>query len=142
MCLGYHPTRQMVRVRGIVDILNLTVPLITNRINKQGDNMRLKLKSGLKIKLRDLSLDEKDSMLDSLQYETDSNGEMIGIKNMYSTITKWLRIGLDGDISDEYLEGLSIEDRFEAFLKLQEQVIKTQDFSVNRLLNIDDLLKN
>ena len=142
MCLGYHPTRQMVRVRGIVDILNLTVPLITNRINKQGDNMRLKLKSGLKIKLRDLSLDEKDSMLDSLQYETDSNGEMIGIKNMYSTITKWLRIGLDGDISDEYLDGLSIEDRFEAFLKLQEQVIKTQDFSVNRLLNIDDLLKN
>ena len=104
--------------------------------------MRFKLKSGLKIKLRDLSLDEKDSMLDSLQYETDSDGEMIGIKNMYSTITKWLRIGLDGDISDEYLEGLSIEDRFEAFLKLQEQVIKTQDFSVNRLLNIDDLLKN
>tara|TARA_R100000700_G_C3119369_1_gene109022 strand:- start:308 stop:706 length:399 start_codon:yes stop_codon:yes gene_type:complete len=132
----------MVRVRGIVDTLNLTVPLITNRINKQGDNMRFKLKSGLKIKLRDLSLDEKDSMLDSLQYETDSDGEMIGIKNMYSTITKWLRIGLDGDISDEYLEGLSIEDRFEAFLKLQEQVIKTQDFSVNRLLNIDDLLKN
>jgi len=142
MCLGYHPTRQMVRVRGIVDTLNLTVPLITNRINKQGDNMRFKLKSGLKIKLRDLSLDEKDSMLDSLQYETDSDGEMIGIKNMYSTITKWLRIGLDGDISDEYLEGLSIEDRFEAFLKLQEHVIKTQDFSVNRLLNIDDLLKN
>tara|TARA_Y100001938_G_C8097754_1_gene439308 strand:- start:789 stop:1187 length:399 start_codon:yes stop_codon:yes gene_type:complete len=132
----------MVRVRGIVDTLNLTVPLITNRINKQGDNMRFKLKSGLKIKLRDLSLDEKDSMLDSLQYETDSDGEMIGIKNMYSTITKWLRIGLDGDISDEYLEGLSIEDRFEAFLKLQEHVIKTQDFSVNRLLNIDDLLKN
>ena len=142
MCLGYHPTRQMVRVRGIVDTLNLTVPLITNRINKQGDNMRLKLKSGLKIKLRDLSLDEKDIMLDSLQYETNSDGKTIGIKNMYSTITKWLRIGLDGDISDEYLDGLSIEDRFEAFLKLQEQVIKTQDFSVNRLLNIDDLLKN
>ena len=132
----------MARVRGIVDTLNLTVPLITNRINKQGDNMRLKLKSGLKIKLRDLSLDEKDSMLDSLQYETNSDGKTIGIKNMYSTITKWLRIGLDGDISDEYLEGLSIEDRFEVFLKLQEQVIKTQDFSVNRLLNIDDLLKN
>ena len=142
MCLGYHPTRQMVRVRGIVDILNLTVPLITNRINKQGDNMRFKLKSGLKIKFRDLSLDEKDIMLDSLQYETNSDGKTIGIKNMYSTITKWLRIGLDGDISDEYLEGLSIEDRFEVFLKLQEQVIKTQDFSINRLLNIDDLLKN
>ena len=36
----------------------------------------------------------------------------------------------------------SLEDRFEVFLKLQEQVIKTQDFSINRLLNIDDLLKN
>tara|TARA_R100000458_G_C8203327_1_gene193167 strand:+ start:309 stop:575 length:267 start_codon:yes stop_codon:yes gene_type:complete len=31
----------MVRVRGIVDTLNLTVPLITNRINKQGDNMSI-----------------------------------------------------------------------------------------------------
>ena len=81
--------------------------------------MRFKLKSGLKIKFRDLSLDEKDIMLESLQYETNSVGKTIGIKNMYSTITKWLRIGLDGDISDEYLLAWSMEERTEVFLMIQ-----------------------
>ena len=32
----------MARVRGIVDTLNLTVPLIINWINKQGDKMKHK----------------------------------------------------------------------------------------------------
>tara|TARA_R110002051_G_scaffold322547_1_gene413337 strand:- start:2766 stop:3080 length:315 start_codon:yes stop_codon:yes gene_type:complete len=104
--------------------------------------MRLKLKSGLKIKLKDLSLDERDRILDSLQYETDKNGKMQGVKNLYSTITKWLRIGLDGDISDEYLGKLSIEDRIEIFLKMQEQLMQHQGFPINKLLNIDDLIKN
>ena len=85
--------------------------------------MNLKLKSGLKLKLKDVSLDERDEMLDGVQYETSDDGKVQGMKMMHSTITKWLRIGLEGDTSDEFLKKLSFEDRTEVFLKMQETLL-------------------
>ena len=85
--------------------------------------MNLKLKSGLKLKLKDVSLDERDEMLDGVQYETNDEGKVLGMKMMHSTITKWLRIGLEGDTSDEFLRKLSFDDRTELFLKMQETLL-------------------
>ena len=81
--------------------------------------MEFKLKSGKKIKLKDVSIDERDEMLDSVQYEMDSEGNIGQIKLMHSTMTKWIRIGLDGDTSDEFLKTLTLEDRTEIFTKMQ-----------------------
>ena len=81
--------------------------------------MEFKLKSGKKIKLKDVSIDERDEMLDSVQYEMDSEGNVGQIKLMHSTMTKWIRIGLDGDTSDEFLKTLTLEDRTEIFTKMQ-----------------------
>ena len=66
-------------------------------------------------------------MLDGVQYETDKDGKVQGMKMMHSTITRWLRIGLEGDTSDEFLKKLSFEDRTEVFLKMQEDLLMGEE---------------
>ena len=41
--------------------------------------MEIKLKSGKKIKLKDVSIDERDEMLDSVQYDYTDGGEVLGV---------------------------------------------------------------
>ena len=84
--------------------------------------MEIKLKSGLKLKLKDISIDERDEMLDSLSYEYE-DGNLVGVKMMNATITKWLRNGLDGDTSDKFLKSMTMEDRVEAFTKMQDSLL-------------------
>ena len=62
--------------------------------------MEFKLESGSKIKLKDVSIDERDEMLDSVEYQYDDKGNPKGMKMMHSTITKWLRLCIDGNTSD------------------------------------------
>ena len=81
--------------------------------------MEFKLKSGQKIKLKDVSIDEKDAMLDAVEYEFKENGDVQGVKMMHSTMTKWIRIGVDGDTSDEFLKKLSLQDKIDIFTKMQ-----------------------
>ena len=53
----------------------------------------LKLKTGRELKLKEVTLDERDTMLDSVEYDYDDKGNVSGVKMMHSTITKWLRFG-------------------------------------------------
>ena len=85
--------------------------------------MEFKTKSGKKVKLTNVSIDDKDSLLDSVEYDYKEDGSIGTIKMMNTTITKWLRTGLDGDTSDKFLKKLSVEDRTEIFLALQEYVL-------------------
>ena len=85
--------------------------------------MNIKLETGRKLKLKDVTLDERDELLDSIEYSFDKKGNIQNIKMMNSTITKWLRIGLDGDTSDKFLKSLSFEERTEIFLKMQEGIL-------------------
>lgn len=85
--------------------------------------MKLKLDSGREVKLKDVSLDDRDEMLDKVDYQYDKNGNAQGVKMMHSTITFWLRKGLDGDVSDKFIRGLSFEERTEIFLKMQEGLL-------------------
>ncbi len=85
--------------------------------------MKIKLESGKQIKLKNVSLDERDEMLDGVEYQFDSKGNTTGVKMMHSTITKWLRLGLDGDVSDKALMKFSFEERTEIFLKMQEGLL-------------------
>ena len=85
--------------------------------------MEFKLESGKKIKLKDVSIDERDEMLDSVQYEIKEDGSVGQIKMMHSTMTKWIRIGVDGDTSDKYIKSLTLEERIEIFTKMQEEYL-------------------
>ena len=85
--------------------------------------MNIKLDSGRKLKLKDVTLDERDELLDSVEYQFDTKGKVQSVKMMNTTITKWLRIGLDGDTSDKFLKSLTFEERTEIFLKMQEGIL-------------------
>ena len=85
--------------------------------------MEMKLESGKKIKLKDVSIDERDELLDSVEYLYDDKGNPKGMKMINSTITKWLRSCIDGDTSDKFLKTLTLEDRTEIFLEMQEYLL-------------------
>ena len=84
---------------------------------------KIKLKSGREVDIKDISLDERDEMLDSVEYIYDKKGGVSGVKMMHSTITKWLRFGLNGKADDEYILGLTFEERTEIFLKMKEKIL-------------------
>ena len=81
---------------------------------------KLKLKSGREVSIKEIGLDDRDDMLDGLEYIYDDKGEFKGFVKMHGTITKWLRIGLNGKSDDEYILGLSMEERTEIFIHMQE----------------------
>tara|TARA_R100001163_G_scaffold17665_1_gene15741 strand:+ start:1965 stop:2246 length:282 start_codon:yes stop_codon:yes gene_type:complete len=85
--------------------------------------MEFKTKSGKKVAFKDISIDEQDMLLDSIEYKYDEDGTVGTFKMMNTTITKWLRTGLKGDTSDKFLKTLSIEDRTEIFLELQKYIM-------------------
>ena len=85
--------------------------------------MEFKTKSGKKVVFKDISIDEKDVLLDSVEYNYDEDGNVGTFKMMNTTITKWIRGGLDGDTSDEFLKTLTMEDRTEIFLALQQYIL-------------------
>ena len=89
--------------------------------------MEFKLESGSKIKLKDVSIDERDEMLDSVEYQYDAKGNPKGMKMMNSTITKWLRLCIDGNTSDEFLKTLTLKDRTDIFVKMQEYLLVGED---------------
>ena len=84
---------------------------------------KLKLKSGREIDIKEISLDERDEMLDSVEYTYDDKGGVSGVKMMHTTVTKWLRFGLNGKADDEYILGLNFEERTEIFLHMQEKLL-------------------
>lgn len=89
--------------------------------------MEVKLKSGKKIKLKDVSIDERDEMLDSVEYEFNAKGEPAGVKMMHSTMTKWIRLGIDGDTSDKFIKTLTLDDRVALFGKMQEVLLSGEE---------------
>ena len=84
--------------------------------------MNIKLETGRKLKLKDVSLDERDELLDSVEYQMDSKGKVKGVKMMNTTVTKWLRSCIDGDTSDKELIKWTLEERTDAFLKIQKEL--------------------
>ena len=85
--------------------------------------MDFKTKSGKKVVFKDISIDEKDTLLDTVEYNYDEKGNMGTFKMMNTTITKWIRSGLSSDTSDKFLKTLSMEDRTEIFLALQKYIL-------------------
>ena len=79
--------------------------------------MKVKLEKGREVELVELSIDERDELLDSVTYE--GSGESMQIKLMHSTMTKFLRIGIKGKVTDSFLKELSFSEKTEIFTKIQ-----------------------
>ena len=86
--------------------------------------MQKTLKSGRKININTkISLDDRDQLLDGLEYEIDDSGKISGFKSMNSTVTRWLRKGLTKGNSDGELLKWTLEERTEAFLMIQSHLM-------------------
>ena len=68
--------------------------------------MKIKLESGREVELKELSVDERDELMDSVDY--DMEGESIKLKMMHSTMTKFIRIGVKDKVTDDFLKGLNL----------------------------------
>ena len=89
--------------------------------------MEIKLENGKSFKIKNISIDERDTLLDSVDYDYNNDGTVRQVKMMHSTITKWIRTCIDGDVSDKALSKLSLEDRTAIFTKLQNQFFLGED---------------
>ena len=81
--------------------------------------MEIKLSTGKKVKLKDLSVDERDELLDSVEYEYSNDDSQTKIKMVHSTMTKFIRLGIEGEVTDEFLKKLSFSDKTSIFTKIQ-----------------------
>ncbi len=84
--------------------------------------MELKLSSGKKVKIKNLTLDERDELLDSVKYEFDKDGKPLGFVMENATATKWLRLAIDGDNSDKTLLKFTPAEKIEVYRKMQEAI--------------------
>ena len=89
--------------------------------------MEIKLKGNRTFKVKNITLDERDELLDSVGYDYNSDGSVRGVKMMHSTMTKWMRTCLEGDTSDKFLMSLSLEDKTAIFTKLQSMFFVGED---------------
>ena len=78
---------------------------------------KITLKSGKKATLLEMSVDKFDECMDSIQFE-NRDGEMV-LKNQFSLSTMWIRNGVEG-VDDKFIKSLSIEDRAELQMSIQE----------------------
>tara|TARA_R100000781_G_C4024394_1_gene108295 strand:- start:26 stop:304 length:279 start_codon:yes stop_codon:yes gene_type:complete len=79
--------------------------------------MKVKLESGREVELKELSVDERDELMDSVDY--DMSGEDIKVKMMHSTMTKFIRIGVKGKVTDDFIKGLTFSEKTELFTTIQ-----------------------
>ena len=94
--------------------------------------MEFKLKSGRKLKSKDISIDERDELMDSIKWEVDKDGKPKQIEMMHSTMTKWIRIGLDSDTSDKFLKSLTFEEKVEIFSVLQSEFMSSGESKASK----------
>jgi hypothetical protein len=78
---------------------------------------KITLKSGKKATLIEMSVDAFDKCMDSIQFE-NVDGQSV-IKNQFALSTLWIRNGVD-KADDKYIKSLSINDRVELQLAIQE----------------------
>ena len=78
---------------------------------------KITLKSGKKATLIEMSVDAFDQCMDSIKFE-EVNGQST-IKNQFALSTQWIRSGVE-NADDKFIKSLSIEDRAELQVEIQE----------------------
>ena len=85
--------------------------------------MEIKLEDKRVIKIKELTIDERDELLDACKFTQDDKG-ISGMEAPHSTMTKFIRIGVDGDTSDDFLKSLTFADRTQIFVEMQKGMLE------------------
>lgn len=78
----------------------------------------IKLKNGKKFELNKITLDERNELLDSVNWVYEK-GQPVRVDMMYSTLTKWLRVCIKG-ITDDIIMEMSVDEQTEVYKLLQD----------------------
>jgi hypothetical protein len=78
----------------------------------------MKLKSGIEVELKEMSVDDIDFCNDLPQMRYEGN-EIVAITNLAKARTAWIRKGVKG-ADDKFIKGLSDDDKNELSLAVQE----------------------
>tara|TARA_X000001382_G_scaffold121198_2_gene103296 strand:- start:6 stop:260 length:255 start_codon:yes stop_codon:yes gene_type:complete len=78
----------------------------------------MKLKSGIEVKLKEMSVDDIDycNDLPQMRYE---NNEVVGIMYLAKARTAWIRKGVEG-ADDKFIKSLTEDEKNELSLAVQE----------------------
>ena len=82
--------------------------------------MKTKLQSGREVDIKDLSVDERDKVLDNV--ETDTTQDTVKIKALHSTITKFIRMAVK-ESDDKFIKSLTFSEKTEIFQLMQEEYL-------------------
>ena len=82
--------------------------------------MKVKLQSGREVEIKNLSVDERDELLDNVETNTSEDG--VKIKALHSTMTKFIRMGVKGS-NDKFILSLSFAEKTEIFQLMQEEYL-------------------
>ena len=78
--------------------------------------MKVKLDSGREIVFNELTVDERDELLDSVEYNSSKNG--VKVKMLHSTMTKFIRVAIKGS-DDKFIKSLAFSEKTDIFQKIQ-----------------------
>ena len=78
--------------------------------------MKVKLDSGREVVFNDLTVDERDELLDSVEYDSSKNG--VKVKMLHSTMTKFIRVAVKGS-NDKFIKSLTFSEKTDIFQKIQ-----------------------
>ena len=78
----------------------------------------MKLKSGIEIELKEMSVDDIDFCNDLPQMRYEGN-EIVAITNLAKARTAWIRKGVKG-ADDDFIKALSDDEKNELSLAVQE----------------------
>ena len=78
--------------------------------------MKVKLDSGREVIFNELTVDERDELLDSVEYDSSKNG--VKVKMLHSTMTKFIRVAVKGS-NDKFIKSLTFSEKTDIFQKIQ-----------------------
>ena len=83
--------------------------------------MEVKISKKRVVKIKELTVDESDQLLDLVFGKLQEDGKGgFKMEAPMSTMTKFIRIGVDGDTSDKFIKTLSMKDRTNIFTEMQK----------------------
>ena len=91
--------------------------------------MKVKLQSKREIEIKDLTVDERDELLDNVVTETD--GESVKIKAMHSTMTNFIRLGVKG-ADEKFIKSLTFAEKTEIFQIMQEDYLNLGEVKASK----------
>ena len=88
---------------------------------------KIKLKSGLEVELKELSLEDEATIMDTVKHKVNADGNLE--TEMFNTaILKFLRLSLNGKgDNDKYIRSLSYTDKIELYNRFQNRFLEGEE---------------